>query len=159
MPQYRHVPGRTPHPTRHPDGHAYRQSEGRLPSLNDHPWHTCEQYLYGIDLFNEGYWWECHEVMEALWHVAGLGTPAGHVLQAVIQCAAAHLKMRTSQLRGARRLLGHARRHVGWAEGCDLGIDLTAMIDDTYRFINNLAPDPAYLILNPESAAADPENS
>lgn len=152
------MPGRTPHPTRDPDGHTYKQDEPTLPSLNDQPWSTCEYYLYGIDLFNEGYWWECHEVMEALWHTSGIGTPAGHVLQAVIQCAAAHLKTRTSQLGGARRLLDHARKHVAWACGFNLGLDLDAMLEDTDRFINDRAPDPAYLFLNPGKPADDPEN-
>ena len=148
LPQYRHVPGRTPHPTRHPDGHSFEVNEPRLPSLNDFPWEECEQYQYGVDLFNEGYWWECHEVMEALWHKAGIGTPAGHILQAIIQCAAAHLKTRTGQLNGARRLLGHARKHVAWAGEFNLGFNSQSMLGDTEAFIEGNAPDPAYLILN-----------
>lgn len=148
LPEYRHVPGRTPHPTRDPDGHSYLQAEPRLPSLNTHPWAECGHYLFGVDLFNEGYWWECHEVMEALWHAAGIGTPAGHVLQAVIQCAAAHLKTRTGQLGGARRLLQHARKHVAWAGDFNLGLDLELLLRDTDNFINERVPDPAYLILN-----------
>ncbi len=147
LPQYRHVPGRTPHPTRHPDGHSFEVAEFPLPSLNQFPWQDCEQYHYGVDLFNEGYWWECHEVLEALWHAAGIGTPAGHVLQAIIQCAAAHLKTRTGQLNGARRLLDHARKHVIWAGDFNLGFDNRKLIRDTDAFINGNAPDPAYLIL------------
>ena len=149
LPSYRHVPGRTPHPTRDPDGHSYNLPESSLPNLNDRPWQECEHYLFGLDLFNEGYWWECHEVMEALWHVAKLGTPAGHVLQAVIQCAASHLKIRTGQLKGSRRLLGHARKHVAWAGEFNLGLDLAAMIEDTDAFINERVPDPAQLTVNP----------
>ncbi len=148
FPQYRHVPGRSPHPIRDPDGHSYDQDEPDLPSLNDHPWQGCEHYLYGVDLFNAGYWWECHEVIEALWHAAGIGTPAGHVLQAVIQCAAAHLKTRTGQLAGGRRLLAHARKHVAWAEGCDLGLDLPGMLIDTEEYLEGVSADPAYLLLN-----------
>lgn len=153
LPAYRHVPGRTPHPTRDPDGHSYRQDEPELPSLNTHPWARCGHYLYGIDLFNEGYWWECHEVMEALWHAAGIGTPAGHVLQVVIQCAAAHLKTRTGQLAGARRLLQHAGKHVAWAGPCDLGLDLERLLRDTDNFINERVPDPAQLNLYPAPPA------
>lgn len=148
LPRYRHVPGRTPHPTRHPDGHSFEVNEPVLPDLNTHPWQDCEPYHYGLDLFNEGYWWECHEVLEALWHAAGIGTPAGHVLQAIIQCAAAHLKTRTGQLAGARRLLNHARKHVQWAADFQLGLDLAAMIDDTDAYLEHRVPDPAYLILN-----------
>ena len=147
LPPYRHVPGRTPHPTRDPDGHSYGQEEPELPSLNDHRWQDCSHYLYGIDLFNEGYWWECHEVLEPLWLAAGIGTPAGHVLQAVIQCAASHLKTRTGQLRGGRRLLDHARKHVEWAGDFNLGLDLPAMLEETDRYLDDRAPDPARLTL------------
>ena len=63
--------------------------EPELPDLNVSDWRDCEHFLYGIDLFNAGYWWECHEVLEGLWHASGIGSEAGHVLQAVIQCAAA----------------------------------------------------------------------
>ena len=45
----------------------------------------------------------------------GLGTPAGHALQAVIQCAAAHLKASTDRPVGARRLHDHSLRHARWS--------------------------------------------
>lgn len=148
LPPYRHVPGRSPHPISDEDGHSYNQPELELPDLNEHPWQDCEHYLFGIDLFNEGYWWECHEVLEALWHAAGIGSPAGHVLQAVIQCAASHLKTRTGQLSGGRRLLKHAHKHAVWAEQRALGLDLPALLRDTDLYLNGKSADPAYLILN-----------
>jgi len=148
LPDYRHVPGRTPHPTRDPDGHSYEQPEPTLPSLNEVAWSECDHYLHGIDLFNAGYWWECHEVLEALWHAAGIGTPAGHALQATIQCAAAHLKTRTGQLAGGHRLLGHAAKHVEWAEEFELGFDLTALLDESRAYLDSDVPDPACITLN-----------
>jgi len=122
LPAYRHLPGRTPHPTRDPEGHSYGCPTEEMPDLNAADWRGCETYLYGIDLFNADYWWECHEVLEGLWHAAGIGTPAAHVLQAVIQCAAAQLKQTAAGARpqprplGARaatrpRPAGHARRN------------------------------------------------
>ena len=101
LPDYRHVPGRTPHPAKGPGGLSRGRPEASTRDLNTTPWPRCESYLYGLDLFNLGYWWECHEVLEALWLAAGLGTPAGHALQAVIQCAAAHLKIVSGQTAGA----------------------------------------------------------
>ncbi|MCP4573433.1 MAG: DUF309 domain-containing protein [bacterium] len=146
-PAYRHVPGRTPHPTRDPEGHSYGQSEEKMPDLNDFDWRTCEPYLYGIDLFNAGYWWECHEVLEALWHAAEIGTPAAHVLQAVIQCAAAHLKIVCGQPNGARRLLEHAHQHVLWGHERHLGLDLQAMLEDTDANVQGRTEQPVGLIL------------
>jgi hypothetical protein len=66
----------------------------------------------------------------------------------VIQCAAAHLKTRTGQLAGGKRLLAHARKHVAWAEGCDLGLDLPGMLIDTEEYLEGVSADPAYLLLN-----------
>jgi predicted metal-dependent hydrolase len=48
--------------------------------------------LYAVDLYNFGYWWESHEVLEGLWHACGRRTTAGNYFQALIQFAAAHLK-------------------------------------------------------------------
>lgn len=68
LPAYRHVPGKTPHPTRDPGGHSFGKPALSLPDLNHEDWRKSEEYLYSIDLFNEEYWWECHEVLEGLWH-------------------------------------------------------------------------------------------
>ncbi|MFT5234089.1 MAG: hypothetical protein ACI9UQ_002131 [Candidatus Krumholzibacteriia bacterium] len=147
LPVYRHVPGKTPHPTGDPAGHSYGLTEPGLPNLNQVPWHTCEHYLYGIDLFNAGYWWECHEVLEGLWHAAGHDSAAGQVLQAVIQCGAAHLQY-TDQPRGARRLVEYAQRHANLADGCDLGVDLAATIAATENFLAEGDLAPAQIELN-----------
>ncbi len=64
-------PAKTPHPTRDPEGHSYGLPDLSLPDLNHENWRKSEDYLFGIDLFNEGYWWECHEVLEGLWHAVG----------------------------------------------------------------------------------------
>ena len=135
LPVYRHVPGFTPHPIRDPDGHSYGQPAPVLPDLNESDWRQCEHYLFGIDLFNADYWWECHEVLEGLWHAAGIGTPAAHVLQAVIQCAAAHLKAAGDCPRGAMRLHEHSLRHAHWSGDRKLGLDLDEMVINTRTFL------------------------
>ncbi len=147
LPVYSHVPGRTPHPIRDPDGHSYGQAEPQLPDLNTDDWRQCEHYLYGIDLFNLGYWWECHEVLEGLWHAAGIGTPAAHVLQAVIQCAAAHLKAANDCPSGAGRLHEHSVRHARWSGDRKLGLDLDEMVMNTRTFLSVENAVPAHLVL------------
>ena len=147
LPAYHHLPGKTPHPTRDPEGHSYGQSELDLPDLNHEDWRKCNEYLYGIDLFNEGYWWECHEVLEGLWHASGVGSKAGHVLQAVIQCAAAHLKAATDRPVGAMRLHDHSLRHARWSGSRKLGLDLEVMVRDTRSFLTVQEAGPARLVL------------
>ena len=108
---------------------------------------NCQTFLYGIDLFNAGYWWECHEAMEGLWHVAGRGSPAGHTLQAVIQCAAAHLKVLTKNFNGAHLLFTHAEEHVARAEGYDLDLDLIGMLAETGAYVTENSTSAALLFL------------
>ncbi len=148
LPAYRHLPGTTPHPTRDPAGHSYGRPEPNLPDLNQSAWHQNEEYLYGVDLFNLGYWWECHEILEGLWHAAGNRSPAGHALQAVIQCAAAHLKVETARMAGAGRLFEHSRAHVNWTGPVALGLDLEALLRDTRAYLIHSSAQPAHLKLH-----------
>lgn len=147
LPPYRHIPGRTPHPTRHPDGHSYGHVEAEPPSLMELDWWDCPEYLYGVDLFNAQYWWECHEAFEGLWHAAGHASPAGQCLQALIQCAVAHLKTEVGNTDGAHKLLGNAARHIEAAGTTDLGLDITAVFDATRAYVERVSTTPATLRL------------
>jgi len=71
FPSYRHVPGVTPHPRRHAGGHSRGLPEPREAPLPPEEWPRDEGYLFAVDLYNHGYWWECHEILEALWRAAG----------------------------------------------------------------------------------------
>ena len=92
FPSYRFIPGLAPHPTRDPEGHSYNQEPDPLKSFDPDKWHSCEEYLFGIDLLNHGYWWEAHEALEAVWAAAGRRTNTGFFVQGLIQVAVAHLK-------------------------------------------------------------------
>jgi hypothetical protein len=143
LPPYRHVLGRTPHPIRHPDGHSYGLTPALPVPLGENDWRNNAEYLYGVDLFNHGFWWESHEAFEGLWHVSGRRSPVGHCLQAVIQCAAAHLQAELGRRRGAEALLRRARLHAAAAGPSTLGLDLDALLAATRSFV-----------LDPEGPAA-----
>lgn len=149
LPPYRHIPGTTPHPSRDPGGYDHGRPEPEPPSLETVAWYLCEEYLFGVDLFNHHYWWACHEVMEGLWHAAGRRTPAGECLQAVIQCAVAHLKTETGNHRGARLLLQNAERHAALAGRTELGLDLVALLAATHAYVHGRSPTPAVLSPTP----------
>ncbi len=68
-------------------------------------WRENELYLYGVDLFNLGYWWEAHAAWEALWQTTGRSDAAGRFLQGLIQIAAALVQHRAGREGGARRLV------------------------------------------------------
>lgn len=149
LPPYRHVPGETPHPVRDPRGHSYSpdgEGEPGLPDLNRENGMAYEDFRYALDLFNLGYWWESHEVVEQFWHASGMGTPAGHVLQAIIQCAAAHLKYASGQADGAMKLFVMAEDHVHQAERQHLGLDLVGLLAETGAFVTGDTDRPARLV-------------
>jgi predicted Rossmann fold flavoprotein len=104
FPPYRFIPGRSPHPRRHPHGYAFSLPEPLPRDFSSDRWWQSEDYLYGIDLYNQGYWWESHEVFEALWHHVGRDTVSGQFFRALIQVAAANLKHSMGILGSAQRL-------------------------------------------------------
>ena len=104
--------------TTDPNGHSYNDDEDYLPSFTSADWPTCEPYLYGIDLFNHGYWWEAHEALETVWLAAGQkSTLCGTFLQGLIQLAGAQLKRFIDEPRGAQSLTRSAVKKLSLIDG------------------------------------------
>ncbi len=108
-PAYRYVRGLHPHPARDAAGHSYGKPEADAPPLHEQSWHENTPYLFGFDLYHEGYLWEAHEAWEGVWLASGRTAPAGRLVQALIFNAAAQLKSHMDQPQGAAR---HARRSL-----------------------------------------------
>jgi predicted metal-dependent hydrolase len=129
FPRYRYLPfvAGIPHPRRDPDGHSYGQEDEYLPHFDASAWQTCEPYLYGVDLFNSGYWWEAHEAWETVWLAAGPETPTGQFVQGLIQIAAAQLKRVTKERRGAVQLTASGIGKLSGGGEQFLGIDVAEL--------------------------------
>lgn len=81
----------------------YIPGQGPRPELEGpDPW------LWGIDLFNHGFYWEAHEVWEGLWQACPKQSPEGLALRGLIQAAAACLKSRLGNARGREILSARA---------------------------------------------------
>ena len=82
-------------------------SPSALPSkpLTEDGWPSNEDYLFGFDLYNAGYFWEAHVYWEKLWALEGTGSHARALLRGLIQLAAAGLK----EGEGARKLVERSR--------------------------------------------------
>ncbi|MDQ3732184.1 MAG: DUF309 domain-containing protein [Pseudomonadota bacterium] len=63
-----------------------------MEDFGEHNWRETDAYLYGVDLFNHGYWWEAHESWEVCWVAAGRRTEIGLFVQGLIQVSVACLK-------------------------------------------------------------------
>jgi hypothetical protein len=104
LPPYAYLPGKNPHPVRDPAGHSCRvepfpvAAEASL---------DADAFLWGLDLFNHGYYWEAHEAWEGLWQVADRDGPLRMLFKGLILLAAAGVKIRERKNAAAQR---HAMR-------------------------------------------------
>lgn len=63
---------------------------------------------YGLALNDAGFFWECHEILEAVWAAAPQGGRERILLRACIQIANANLKLKMKRPHAAARLFGDA---------------------------------------------------
>ncbi len=124
FPPYCFVPGKSPHPTRDPDGHSWNKQPEPITSFDAGQWQSCAEYLYGIDLFNHGYWWEAHEALEAVWVAAGRQTETGLFIQGLIQVAVAHLKRFQGFNDVAQRMAIDGLDKMKHIKGVYMGVDV-----------------------------------
>jgi len=128
FPPYRFLPGKNPHPRRDPHGHSYGQPEPVVGTVSPERWHEAQDYLYAVDLYNHGYWWESHEVFEALWHAAGHHTIEGKFYRALIQLAAASVKAAVGQHVPAQRLLQRGLQRLEQAPDQFMGLEVRSLL-------------------------------
>ena len=138
FPPYRYLPfqgdSALPHPRTDPNGHSYNDEEDYLHNFSPDDWQTCEPYLYGIDLFNHGYWWEAHESLETVWLSAGQKTTiCGRFVQGLIQLAGAQLKRFINVPRGALSLTSSGVEKLSLVEGIYLGIEVSDIVAEAER--------------------------
>lgn len=88
-------------------------------------WASSDAYLFGVDLFNFAYWWECHEQWEAIWKYTGPESFEGRFLQGLVQIAAANLRQYMgSHDSGAALARKGIARLRGFEDDVFLGVDV-----------------------------------
>lgn len=134
LPPYSYVPGHgLPHPVNDPTGHLFgaphvapiapellHQAASRRHTLaallaTNSPW------LYALDLFNGGFYWEAHEAWETFWNALGRTTPEARCVQGLIHLAAAAVKIREGNPAGVSRHTQRARELFGESGAADNG--------------------------------------
>ncbi len=112
-PPFAHVPGQTP-----------RHAEGAFDALRADPdtaWRTGCLYL------SEGYFWEAHELLEAVWMAAPQASAERRLVQALIQLANAGLKARMGRPRAVARLWALAEAGLVGQRGVVRGVSIPAL--------------------------------
>jgi hypothetical protein len=153
FPPYAYIPTRFPHPVRDPEGHSYEKWHekvdcsilGTVPIRGQSPsWRKCRSYLYGIDLFNHGYYWEAHDAWESDWLACGRKGVTADFLKGLIKLAAAGVKAREArkrrvqqQAKRAEELFLQITLAVGSPKSRYMGLSLTQLINFAKRLQRN----------------------
>ena len=103
-------------------------------------WREADEYLYGIDLYYYAYLWECHEVLEGLWHAAGHKTELGNFFRALIQLAAANLKRFVGHRQATENLLLRGLARLENVPERYMGVDVVSLIDNLRQHRHGPAP-------------------
>lgn len=114
LPPYRYVPdGAHPHPVTSSEGHFHGRAFIAPDPTTHLAWMVNPLWLYGVDLYNQRYFWEAHEVWEPLWRALDKAEPPGMFVQALMQVSAAMLKVHIGNLDGVLALWGKAEVRLG----------------------------------------------
>ena len=154
LPPYSYVPGPLPHPISDPAGHSYglhlispgEVQQGPVVSVSlVSGWRESSDYLFGIDLFNHGFYWEAHEIWEQLWIACGRSGREADFLKGLIKLAAAGVKVREGRPIGVQRHAARARElfqlvsddMIGGLTAQLGGLDLSALCDAAEKISTN----------------------
>lgn len=101
LPPHAYVPGQTP---RHPEGY-FDPLIATLPAnLPPEALHQSALWRAALAYFDQGYYWEAHELLEPIWMRCPEASAERRMVQALIQLANARLKLRMQRPRAAARI-------------------------------------------------------
>jgi len=146
LPKFRYIPGQGPHPSHLAKGSHLPELPPPVP-LSVESWQDSVHYRYALDLFNYGYWWEAHEVLEILWVLAKRETPMGTFLQGLIQISAALLKESQSLHEAALHLAAKGFPKFRTKSGVFLGLEVEPFLGEVEAFLSGQRPAPPLILL------------
>ena len=123
LPKYRYWPGVNARP-----------DPSSLAALHETSRSLQATWCFGLYLFDSGYYWEAHEVLESVWHHSAPNSRERALVQAVIQIANAALKHCRGAEAARDRILLRARSAAArvWPasrqDTCVLGVPRAALL-------------------------------
>ena len=97
------------------------------------------RFKQAVELFNNGEWYEAHDVIEELWHETA--EPHRRSLQGVLQVAVAQLHLQRDNRRGATILFGEALGRLKRPGTPDLGLDIQGLCSCVEQRLRSLQQD------------------
>ncbi|NNE51195.1 MAG: DUF309 domain-containing protein [Sulfitobacter sp.] len=121
LPPHVYVPGQT---SRHPEDLFDAIKDSVTKEIAPEALDQTVAWKAGLAYLDAGYFWECHEVLEAVWMRAPEGSPEREMVQAVIQLANARLKLLMERPKATVRLCEMVEVHLARCpgEGAILGL-------------------------------------
>ncbi|KAA3662466.1 MAG: DUF309 domain-containing protein [Calditrichaeota bacterium] len=147
FPARKFIPGKSIHPDRDPHGSHIPSLPKLDKDLHQDNWMNSQHYLYAVDLFNFGFWWEAHEVLEKIWVHSGKKSSTAIFIQGLIQIAAALLKDSQNISQGAKNLQSKGLPKLKSQSGVYLGIDVGQFVSEIERYFSGEVMDLPEIIL------------
>jgi hypothetical protein len=146
LPAWRYLPGIN---ERHADD-AFDDVKALCPeTANDGNAPDNIAWHYGVRLFNEGYYWEAHEVLEEVWLRALPNSRERFLVQAVIHLANGALKCELGRMKAAERLAAMAedclQRAYPRGGRPAMGLEEDALRRNCRMLIEDKQPEPLLL--------------
>lgn len=145
LPSRRYVPGAGGEPDRGPLNAAKATIKG---PMQPERWAAHAAYRYGARLHVDGFFWEAHEVWEAVWLTCAHNSAERHLLRGLIQTTNAALKLVMRRRQAAQRLLAEAdglfletERCLGSRRGPFMGVDLAALRGSLQALVERIPHD------------------
>jgi hypothetical protein len=94
-------------------------------------------WLYAVDLYNQAFWWESHEVLEGLWHAAGRTSEPASFVHGILHVAVANLHRHRGKTAGAERQALKGLAHLEGAQRPGthyMGLDVGSFVRDVQDF-------------------------
>ena len=117
LPDHAYLPGVN---VRHPEGVFDALKGGLQPDMKWPQIAASPAWANGIHLLRHGYYWEAHEVLEAVWMHTAQGSAERALVQGVIQIANAWLKLAMGRPKAASRIAEIVAGHLNAAEELDV---------------------------------------
>ncbi len=137
LPSYKYIPNKGPHPLQIKNVRHIPEIPDNNSDFSNENWQQSQQYLYAIDLFNLGYYWEVHEVLEKLWMQLGKNSDEGIFIQGLIQLSVALLKNTQKNFEGVKRLFDKALPKLKKKQGVYMGINVESFLLVSQKYIND----------------------
>ncbi|MGM9496772.1 DUF309 domain-containing protein [Desertifilum tharense IPPAS B-1220] len=94
------------------------------------------EFWQGIQQFNQGEFYECHDTLEAIWIEAS--EPQKTFYQGILQLAVAIYHLGNHNLRGATILVGEAISRLSRYQPNYAGIDVIGLLDESQTLLRQL---------------------